>query len=232
MQLTGKEVNRNNRISLGVTIFSFIVLLLFLVFKNIINAKPSLTSANPATMSIGLNSDDRYDFNKDMKNAGLLSSNTDEGNAKKEIAVTDDKIDAFNSMANELLEKYKAGAAKTVEAQTPIVEAPGSELPGGKNKTNDQKSGNANIGFDLVKRQLVSAPAFGHVTNEEGTVIVEIVVDQEGNVTEATANGRGTTTNNAALKTKARQMALATKFTVAPGVVEQRGSITINFSFN
>ncbi|HOZ87645.1 MAG TPA: energy transducer TonB [Bacteroidia bacterium] len=232
MQLTGKEVNRNNRISLGVTIFSFVVLLLFLVFKNIINAKPSLASANPAAMSIALNSNDPYDFDKDMKNAGLLTGKTDEGNAKKEIAVTDDKIDAFNSMANELLEKYKAGAAKTIEAQKPVVEAPVSDLPGGTNKTSDHKTANANIGFDLVKRQLINAPAVGHTTNEEGTVILEIAVDQDGNVTEAIANGRGTTTNNTALKTKARQLALATKFTPAPGIVEQRGSITINFSFN
>ncbi len=62
--------------------------------------------------------------------------------------------------------------------------------------------------------------------------MVEITVDTEGNVIEASPNGRGTTTSNPLLKAKARQAALATKFDVNGKFEEQRGTITIIFSFD
>jgi TonB family protein len=67
---------------------------------------------------------------------------------------------------------------------------------------------------------------------EEGKVVVEITVDSEGNVIEANPNGRGTTTSSALLKAKAKQAALATKFNIEGKFEEQRGTITIIFSFN
>jgi hypothetical protein len=53
-----------------------------------------------------------------------------------------------------------------------------------------------------------------------------------GNVIEANPNGRGTTTSSSALKDKARKAALATKFNVDGKFEEQKGTITIIFSFN
>lgn len=89
------------------------------------------------------------------------------------------------------------------------------------------------VRFDLKGRSIIKPPTIPKDTQEEGVVVVEIVVDSDGNVIEANPNGRGTTTNSALLKAKARQAALATKFNKSEGGAdEQRGTITIVFSFD
>ena len=88
------------------------------------------------------------------------------------------------------------------------------------------------IGIDLKGRAVVKPPQLPKDTKEEGKVVVEITVDSEGNVIEANPNGRGTTTSSALLKAKAKQAALATKFNIEGKFEEQKGTITIIFSFN
>lgn len=88
------------------------------------------------------------------------------------------------------------------------------------------------IGIDLKGRAVVKPPLLPKDTKEEGKVVVEITVDSEGNVIEANPNGRGTTTSSALLKAKAKQAALATKFNIEGKFEEQKGTITIIFSFN
>lgn len=91
--------------------------------------------------------------------------------------------------------------------------------------------GGGKFGFDLNGRNVVNKPKLPSDTKEEGKVVVEIVVDKEGNVIEATATGRGTTTSSALLKAKAVQAAKATKFSPNGQYEEQRGTITIIFAF-
>ena len=62
-------------------------------------------------------------------------------------------------------------------------------------------------------------------------MVVEITVDKTGKVIKAEPTGRGTNTNSVMLKTKARQAALATKFNVSGEFEEQKGTLTIIFSF-
>lgn len=88
------------------------------------------------------------------------------------------------------------------------------------------------IGIDLKGRAVVIPPRLPSDTKEEGKVVVDITVDKDGNVIEASPNGRGTTTTSALLKAKAKQAALATKFNVNGRFEEQNGTITIIFSFN
>lgn len=90
--------------------------------------------------------------------------------------------------------------------------------------------GTGGYGFSLGGRNVVSPPPLPKDTREEGKVVVEIVVDKNGNVIKADAVGRGTNTNSAMLKSLARQAAFATKFNVS-GTEEQKGTITIVFSF-
>jgi outer membrane biosynthesis protein TonB len=92
--------------------------------------------------------------------------------------------------------------------------------------------GGNKIGIDMKGRALVKPPKLPTDTKEEGKVVVEITVDSEGNVIEANPNGRGTNTSSALLKAKAKQAALATKFNVDGKFEEQKGTITIIFSFN
>lgn len=88
------------------------------------------------------------------------------------------------------------------------------------------------FGIDLKGRAVVKPPVLPKDTKEEGKVVVEITVDSQGNVIEANPNGRGTTTSSALLKAKARQTAMATKFNVDGKFEEQKGTITIIFSFD
>lgn len=86
--------------------------------------------------------------------------------------------------------------------------------------------------INLKGRAVVKPPKLPSDTKEEGKVVVEITVDNEGNVIEANPNGRGTTTSSSLLKAKAKQAAFATKFNVEGKFEEQRGTITIIFSFD
>ena len=86
--------------------------------------------------------------------------------------------------------------------------------------------------FTLDGRSVIKPPALPKDTKEEGKVVVNIVVDSNGNVVEADPNGRGTTTSSALLKAKARQAAMATKFNIDGKMGEQRGTITIIFAFD
>ena len=92
--------------------------------------------------------------------------------------------------------------------------------------------GGGKYGIDLKGRAVVKPPKLPSDTKEEGKVVVEITVDSEGTVIEANPNGRGTTTSNPVLKAKAKQAAMATKFDVNGKFEEQKGTITIIFSFN
>ena len=91
--------------------------------------------------------------------------------------------------------------------------------------------GNGGVGFSLAGRAMVKPPTLPKNITEEGKVVVEIVVDKNGNVIKAEANGRGTNTNSSNLKAIARQAAFATKFNVSGAEGEQKGTLTMVFSF-
>lgn len=92
-------------------------------------------------------------------------------------------------------------------------------------------SGKSPFGFDLKGRNLMFHPPLPSDTKEEGIVVVDIKVNKEGKVENADPNGRGTTTTSPILKAKARQFAMLLKFTPNNQYEEQKGSITIVFSF-
>lgn len=87
-------------------------------------------------------------------------------------------------------------------------------------------------GVSLKGRSVVVPPQLPKDTKEEGKVVVEITVNNEGKVIEANPNGRGTTTSSRILKEKARLAAMATKFNVDGKFEEQKGTITIVFAFD
>jgi TonB family protein len=92
-------------------------------------------------------------------------------------------------------------------------------------------SGAGNDDVNLGGRSLVGTlPPPEYSIQEEGRVIIEIRVDQQGRVTWAEFLSRGSTTTNATLVAAARQAALKARFDVnedAP--VTQTGTITYNF---
>ena len=90
---------------------------------------------------------------------------------------------------------------------------------------------NGKGGYDLKGRQLMHKPARMSDNEEEGIVVVEIIVDENGKVTKATPGQRGSTTTSSKLYSKARQAAYEAKFNSSPdGIKEQRGTYTFVFT--
>lgn len=86
-------------------------------------------------------------------------------------------------------------------------------------------------GFDLKGRKLMRKPAPMTDPDAEGTVVVEIIVNENGKVVKATPGQRGSTTTNAKLYSKATQAAYQAQFDVSSnGAKEQRGTYTFVFT--
>jgi periplasmic protein TonB len=95
---------------------------------------------------------------------------------------------------------------------------------------NKTPGGNGGNGYDLKGRSLIKKPARMD-SKAEGTVIVEIIVDETGKVIKATAGQRGSSTTDAILCAKARAAAFEAKFSPSPdGIKEQRGTYTFVFT--
>jgi TonB family protein len=103
----------------------------------------------------------------------------------------------------------------------------GSGTGGGSGSGNGPGVG---TGFDLTGRNWRKKPSLEDNSQETGKVVIEIVVDKNGNVTSANGPARGSTTQSPSLYQKAKQAALQAKFSPsAEGVEEQRGTITFDF---
>jgi protein TonB len=90
---------------------------------------------------------------------------------------------------------------------------------------------NGKGGFDLKGRMLLKRPEHMSDSQEEGIVVVEIIVDETGKVIKATPGQRGSTTTSANLYGKARQASYQVKFNPSPdGIKEQRGTYTFVFT--
>ncbi|MFH6969704.1 energy transducer TonB [Flavobacterium sp. FlaQc-28] len=88
-------------------------------------------------------------------------------------------------------------------------------------------------GYSLGNRKALSKPAPKYTCNEEGKVVVEVSVDQNGKTISATAGIKGTTNTAKCLLDQARIAAINTKWESdndAP--VKQVGKIIYNFNLN
>jgi periplasmic protein TonB len=100
----------------------------------------------------------------------------------------------------------------------------------GKDYTGDPGGGGNGISYNLGGRRHLSLPKPIDNSQDEGTVVVSIIVDRNGNVISAQPGARGSTTTNANLLKKAKEAALKAKFSANPTAPEeQKGSITYKF---
>ncbi|MEM9363521.1 MAG: energy transducer TonB [Bacteroidota bacterium] len=91
-------------------------------------------------------------------------------------------------------------------------------------------NGNGTGGYGLNGRSLVSKGAVRQECNEDGRVVVRIVVDRNGRVIKATPGVKGTTNNAPCLLEPARKTALLHKWNLdskAPS--QQIGFVVVNF---
>jgi TonB family protein len=77
-----------------------------------------------------------------------------------------------------------------------------------------------------------SMPKVNGTAPDDGTVIVDIWVDANGNVTKAIANAAKSNTSNDTLFKMAEDAARKAKFSSSPTGNEQKGSIKITFKLN
>jgi TonB family protein len=88
-------------------------------------------------------------------------------------------------------------------------------------------------GYSLNGRKLLQRPQLLDNSQEEGTVVVEIIVDENGRVIDANPGQRGSTTASSYLYTLARQAAKTARFNASPdGAKEQKGTYTFVFKLD
>ncbi|WP_125723779.1 energy transducer TonB [Flavobacterium ustbae] len=88
-------------------------------------------------------------------------------------------------------------------------------------------------GYSLGNRKALSKPAPKYTCNEEGKVVVEVSVDQNGKTVSATAGIKGTTNTAKCLLDQARIAAMNTKWQAdSDAPAKQIGKIIYNFSLD
>ena len=101
---------------------------------------------------------------------------------------------------------------------------------GNQTSTNYTGNGGAGGNFSLKGRSAVSLPKPTYNSNQQGTVVIDIWVDQQGFVTRAEYQPKGSNTSNGYLVGQAKAAALKARFNVdTKAQEEQKGSITYIF---
>ncbi len=155
------------------------------------------------------------------------------------------KINEINSRTRNAFDNSGSGGG---EKGSDTGESQGVTYPGGNQGTptgspNSSRYGEggsgsgtqgSGISYDLSGRTSLSLPKPEYPgINEDGTVVVRITVDKNGNVTKAEAGVRGSNTMNAQLLQAAEKAAMRAKFNIdtdAPAL--QTGTITYIFSLS
>ena len=105
--------------------------------------------------------------------------------------------------------------------------------PDGSTGANSGTPGNGDDGtvrHNFTNRSLLSTPKIIDNSQDEGKVVVDIVVDKNGNVIKATPGAKGSDTNSTNLFNKSKKAALKTKFSPNPNApAEQYGTLTFVF---
>ncbi len=163
------------------------------------------------------------------------SENKKKTDTKTEDKKVDKPVDPQPSQAlADALSKFKSNKNKSTGGDGNSGKA-GNEgdpngSPDGTGNGGDGTGNGSGVKYDLKGRVMLKRPDISDDSQEEGRVVVDIIVDESGRVTHATPGARGSTTTSAVLYAKARQAALTAKFnTAAQGIKEQRGSITFVF---
>ena len=100
----------------------------------------------------------------------------------------------------------------------------------GSGKGSGGEGGGSGISFSLAGRGKKSLPEPTATSSENGSIVVEIRVDQEGHVVSAQAGARGTTLWNTNLWRRCEQAAKKSEFTAKPDAPElQKGKIIYIF---
>ena len=146
----------------------------------------------------------------------------------------------IKSLNNGIVEVLYKGAVKKINVTDiySINFAEAAESIVGESKASIQRepgekqinSGSYLVRYKVADRIISKPPKIDNLTEEKGTVVVEISIDKYGHVMKATPGAPGSTTNSEYLKTKAMQAAQSIIFNNVPTApLEQKGYIVIVF---
>ena len=152
---------------------------------------------------------------------------------KKRVADEQKRIsDIVNRTKNALAGSKNSGTNSTGEG---IAGGPGNQgVPTGsvdsKVRGPGGGTGDRGISYDLQGRGFQSLPSPTYDYQGEGRVVVEVIVDRTGKVTQATPGAKGSSTLDEYLVSAAKEAALKAKFDPKPDApLVQKGTITYNF---
>ena len=108
------------------------------------------------------------------------------------------------------------------------------KINGDTNSKNYSGLGGSGSGpsFSLAGRSMKASPNIKDNSQDEGTVVVDIIVDKYGKVIRANAGARGSNTASPILYEKATKAALETRFSANPDADQQKGNMTFIFILN
>jgi len=154
---------------------------------------------------------------------------------KEEVKPIEKKVEPKPNKALSLAERMKS-SNKNEGGGDGQTGKPGDQgdLNGDANSKNYTGGGAGNgISFNLSGRNLLSSPKIQDNSQDEGTVVVDIIVDKYGKVLRATPGARGSTTTSSVLYKKAKEAAIQLKFNANPDAAEeQKGQVTFKFILN
>jgi len=180
--------------------------------------EPSSSSSSPSA------SEEQVVSQDNTETIDINASKTPETVVEEQPTVSNDLSNALDALNN---------APDNSEGETGKTGDQGD--PDGDPKSKNRTGGNngSGIGYDLGGRGKVSFKKPDNPTQEDGNVVVDIVVDKYGKVIKATPGARGSTTTNPILYQKAKEAALKARFTPkldAP--TDQKGTMTFVFILN
>ncbi|MBN2165314.1 MAG: TonB family protein [Marinilabiliaceae bacterium] len=156
-----------------------------------------------------------------------------EAEKKRQEELARQKAEAQNRVKNAF--GSNTGSGSTSEGETKGTGNQGYVTgdPNSRNRTGSGQGTTGN-GYSLSGRSLRgSLPKPAYTIQEEGIVVIEISVDNNGNVVNATPILKGTTTQNSVLWQQAKAAALKAKFNADPDAPSvQKGTITYHFVLN
>jgi TonB family protein len=164
--------------------------------------------------------------------AERIRKETEDAEKKKVEAELKRQSDIINRTKNALANSKNAGTGSTSEG---VAGGPGNQgVPGGsvdsKVRGEGSGTGNKGISYELGGRGVKSLPPPIYNYQEEGTVVVDVYVDNSGKVSQAIAGVQGSTTLNENLVKAARDAALKTLFEPKDNAdSRQKGTITYHF---
>jgi protein TonB len=253
-----REEKNNRPIAIIGTIIFHAAILLFLYFFVIRTPIPPYPEVPKPEIELdfgnGVNGMGNVEQNNRGNNPNPDNSNKTASNPvanQSSPPLTNDAEDANMKIPHKTKKPTKVDTATTPQRQVDVQLAHSLDKfahskgnPGG-NGTTDQ-AGNAgdpngktpgmsngdggNIQFFLKNRRIFTKPDISTNSQDQGKVVVLILVDQTGKVIKATPGEKGSTTTSGVLYAKAKEAALATKFNASPdGTPQQQGTMTFVF---